>query len=96
MNAEYYINKFQEIPDNLWCEHYFVHPENKEVHCALGHCGERLIDQTEEAFGLIKIFASMGKSVRDVNDGTFGNEGLGTTPKQRILKVLKQAKDFGG
>lgn len=95
MTSDYFINKFQQIPDDKWCTHFFVHPDNPDVHCALGHCEERLIQQTQEAFALIKIFARLSKSVRDVNDGTFGCEGLGSSPKARILKVLKQAKEIG-
>jgi len=101
MNAEYFIKKFESIPDDHWCVNHFVNPENINQMCALGHCGERLDDPpplpganyfNDEAHQLKALFHSISYNIRDVNDGTFGCEGLGKTPKERVLKVLRLIK----
>lgn len=52
-------------------------------------------EESNRAFDLVKLFAwsANGKSVRSVNDGMFGCEKLGKTPKERILKVLETIKN---
>lgn len=99
---EYFIEKFEAIPDELWIEIELSDDENPNCHCVLGHCGVSDLDYlTDEANGLIKILEPVhtqinkGNSndvwdrVTDINDGIFGCRIFGNTPKQRILNALK-------
>lgn len=90
MNAQYFIEKFKNIPEENWHVNQFVNEDNPKQMCALGHLGERLGSPSDEAFHLIKLFnwSFNNRAVRDVNDGTFGCDQYGKNPKERILKVL--------
>ena len=95
-NKEYFIKKFEAIPDTEIGESSL---RNK---CALYHCGVRSIDfywvPTEESNALLRLFGAnfIGnpkttdwEKVFNVNDGWRANEILGKTPKERILNKLK-------
>jgi len=60
---EYFIEKFEAIPDNLWTIVYLTSELNSKCHCALGHCGVKLNDDdeneyTDEAWALSNILSS--------------------------------------
>lgn len=40
MNAQYFIDKFQAIPEENWCTEFFQNEEGQC--CANGHCGVRI------------------------------------------------------
>jgi hypothetical protein len=102
---EYFIKKFEEIPENKWLIGILVSIDDVESHCALGHCGVRYNPDgswtnTEEADSLeILLNPVMEKrgylaremygSVWRINDRNVFN---GTTPKRRILNALKGLK----
>lgn len=75
-------------------------------HCALGHCGVSIDDKsqyiiTEEANALISILLKVFPRhivirnyivVTKINDGII--DGLGATPKERIMKALEMAEEL--
>lgn len=98
---EYFIEKFSAIPDQCWIIGELTDENNPNCHCALGHCGVSLTNDsnyvmTEESEALGSIFEYLYPSkldyqrVYNVND--FYNPSLGKTPKERILTALRRAK----
>ena len=98
-DVNYFINKFETIPDYEWCEGQCTKVLNNNIqHCALGHCGVTKNmegnDLTDESKALIKLFGGNpnkpcyeggADAVISVNDGGPGS-------KQRILNKLKSLK----
>lgn len=86
----YFIRKFEAIPDNRWCTGAFYNKDTNS-YCALGHCG----GTTEKAYTvegseLDYLFKEYGyPSIASVNDDL---TEFGTTPKERILTVLNYIK----
>lgn len=85
--VNYYINKFEAIPEDKWCEGVF---NNKDQYCALGHCGanqtKRRNDESDALCDLFnfKLNTFVGR-VNDGRDPRFQQD----TPKQRILAALR-------
>ena len=83
----YFIEKFEKIPDNMWATDWYEDGERK---CALGWCGatekDGIPSYTEESMALANIFG-VGM-ISKINDGyePFLNQ---ETPKSRILAALK-------
>lgn len=96
--VDYFIRKFEAIPEERWITHCLVNHENTK-RCALGHCcpdySGRYFNngrgQTEESEALIKLFGRNHLSIGGVNDGNSYNYQQ-DTPKQRILSALKDIK----
>lgn len=87
---EYFIKKFEAIPEEKWCVEYFTAKYDKKCHCALGHCGETPNHIPPMARKLRELFDKKA-SVVSINDNKTGEYNhLGSTPKQRILNFLKQ------
>jgi hypothetical protein len=95
-DVEYFINKFEAIPSNLWCGDTFTLGERR---CALGHCGYRTQNtvtgpdttiETAEGMALDALFLKNGMDVTTVNDS-----GIlyGINPKDQILRVLYSIRD---
>lgn len=86
---EYFIDKFEKIPEENWhVENYFDydHPEKR---CALGHCGMISQVATAEGAALIDLTYKNGFSrISSINDG---KDTIYTqpTPKQRVLAYLR-------
>jgi hypothetical protein len=90
---EYFIAKFEAIPDELWHVGAYDGPANS--HCALGHCGTVA---SEEGFALMELLDHVvgaaytngqvpsGPAV--VNDGK-SDRYKQATPKERILAALR-------
>ena len=57
MNAQYFINKFEAIPEEKWCVGDFLNEEGQS--CANGHCGMRNGWEylNEETQALQKVFS---------------------------------------
>lgn len=98
--VDYFIEKFEAIPEEKWVTGIFK--DKKGNCCALGHCGRDVtqfgIIDTEEASDLVALFSKNGFSVTVVNDSSNGviYNGkiiIGSTPKERILNVLKSLKN---
>lgn len=86
---EYFINKFEAIPDELWCVGAFTDGAGR--HCAYGHCGaKRYSEHTIEGISLRFLLSA---NVARINDNLHGQYShLGSTPKERILNALKELK----
>lgn len=97
-NVDYFINKFEAIPDCQWTVGQLTN--NQGQYCALGHCSYTVKNGlTEESNALEKlIIAYYNTSVVAINDnlqrypeGNFTS--YGSTPKERILTALRQIKE---
>jgi hypothetical protein len=93
MDANYFIAKFEAIPETDWCvgalskaEEKDGKPTGKTLHCALGHCA------LEEKPVLTSLLEPLGAlSPTYINDNWHtGYRQL--TPKQRILAALRDVK----
>jgi len=100
----YFINFFKEIPDHRWTTGT-LQKEGTVQMCALGHC---LAHQNADASNLNlndNAFPSTAKAealqgflndcAEDINDGDEMYRKLGTTPRGRILKALRNRKRTG-
>lgn len=99
--AQYFIDKFEGIPEEEWCE--MLYTDFRGRHCVLGHCGMRSIGKsdgialsTPEATGISVLFdaAAIGDIV-NINDGKEDRYPQ-PTPKQRILAAPRDIKAKGG
>ena len=89
-NKEYFIAKFEAIPEEKWITDKLTDDCDKESHCAFGHCGMRVFgNYTYESLGLKDLFATKKTSVIAVNDDDNQEKYKGNTPKERILNFLK-------
>jgi hypothetical protein len=87
-NAQYFIDKFENIAPELWCQGKF---ELDGRSCALGHCGVRSGWREEwgaEARALRSLFSGAA-SVALVNDRVPG------LPRSSILRVLYRKRKEG-
>ena len=84
--VDYFIEKFEKIPDEKWVVGDFGF---NGTHCAFGHCGMVNANEcTSESKALMSIFGNV--SIVRTNDGSIG---IGNTPKERILNKLKEIKE---
>lgn len=91
-SREWFIKKFDAIPDELWGMSELNCGGKK---CALGHCGlENYEEPTKESLELVKLFGGSVTAkevdfnkVYIVNDDTI-YKTYGDTPKERIIKFL--------
>lgn len=94
-DVDYFIKKFEAIPEENWFTVRYVNPRNSQQMCALGHCG--LADEEEfslEGRALIDLFNLRNIQVVEVNDNLSGMfSRLGDTPKKRILEALRRIKE---
>jgi len=81
-DIDYFIAKFEAIPYDRWLTFKFT--DYRGRHCALGHCGARIMRSTEEARALVKVLPDTAY-INDYPD-PFGH------PKDRILKALRDTK----
>lgn len=94
-DVDYFIRKFEAIPDERWCE-YDVDVEGAQ-HCVLGHCGVRCRDdghytETRISKALERLCQSqLGEAPDYINDGCDPRYPQ-PTPKQRILAALADIK----
>lgn len=95
--VDYFIQKFEAIPDELWCVDKFENERGQR--CVLGHCGrnsENKFQPTEESWELDKlifrIHSCAFEPVACINNGTCLNYPQ-PTPKARILAALKDVKE---
>jgi len=89
---EYFIQKFEAIPEKNWCTDVWY---RDDACCAIGHCGVKAYVFTEdlnEAHALRDILAvDHVIKVANINDGS-NSRYKQPTPKQRILAALYDIK----
>lgn len=92
MDVDYFINKFEAIPDELWTTNQY-HDNGKS--CAMGHCGatERM-QRTEESAAFEALFVRRLLNIPCINDGQYSQYPQ-PTPKARILAALSDIKQRG-
>lgn len=88
MNVDYFIKKFEAIPDALWCTGFYIQNERR---CATGHCGYygtagMIIPKEAHAFW--DLFKKLEIIPSRVNDGEHPDYQQ-PTPKARILTALR-------
>ena len=88
--VDYFIAKFEAIPEEEWCEGEYVSSDGRK--CALGHCGHSPFGLTFEREALINLFKKSGLYASDINDGKHSKYQQ-PTPKQRILAALRDIKE---
>jgi len=108
-NIDYFLKKFDAIPEDKWIIAYLQDPIDQDKHCALGHCGVRnnYNITTEESIALMKIFNKNHKRLkRNISKGNFSNVYLvndgdhyydyiyGETPKERVINFLEECKAY--
>lgn len=95
-DVDYFIKKFEVIPDELWYIGDFQNIDGSK-HCAMGHCGRG----SEIANALCFLGMDYGISFPSVNDATYENCASDEndskfwnldTPKQRVLSALNYIK----
>jgi hypothetical protein len=105
-DVDYFIGKLSAIPESLWYEGSYTHPNIDDSHCVLGHCGERYqndsittdrIHRTNESSILRSLVAEYIRcDIVEINDMVNHPKYHQRTPKQRILAALydiKRAQD---
>lgn len=91
---EYFINKFESIPEEKWTTGTTGDSEGR--HCAMGHCGahtcsfDALIHNAEVKSLLLLTGQEKDTlpTITHVNDDTYPFR-YGKTPKQRVINYLK-------
>lgn len=96
-NVQYFIDKFTAIPSAEWIKGALSF---NGKHCALGHCGERVIGvTTAESAALREIIHTnyQGASVIHINDGNTWARKLfpNKTVKGRVIAALKGIQHSG-
>jgi len=92
-DIDYFIKKFEAIPEELWTTDLYVDQDDETKRCALGHCGcAEFSERNPEADTLFELFVEAGMRVPRVNDGCDPRFSQ-PTPKQRILAALKHIKE---
>lgn len=89
---DYFINKFEAIPEDKWHTGNYCSDIDNSQKCALGHCMTEEIYWTKETSDLTELVKTFTKlEVPDVNDKV-SDEYPQDTPKKRILAVLYDIK----
>lgn len=86
-NIDYFIKKFEAIPEQNWC----IKAVRKDHQCCvMGHCLQKGEFTSEELLSLGKVFGSLSLAM-NINNGDSSNYKQ-STPKQRILAALYDLK----
>jgi len=91
-DVNYFIKKFEAIPEEKWCRGYLTDPFDSEKHCALGHCGNICDKHSREPAALNSLFRKYELMVTLVNDLNYIKLFKSPTPKGRILAALYYIK----
>jgi Zn-finger protein len=84
--VDYFIKKFEAIPEDQWGTGKYVSENNRM--CALGFCGVRPCENTEEGDDLSVLSNNMIHFINDGKDYHYTE----STPKQRVLAYLYNVK----
>lgn len=94
-DVNYFIAKFEAIPEGLWCTGEFNNGRGQ--FCAMGHCGDD-VDKVAppECRALKALFRRDGGTaiITEINDGLNPSRPE-PTPKLRILAALRDIKAKG-
>jgi len=98
----YFINFFKNIPDHRWTTGE-LHVDGTVQKCALVHClsnqrsGKLPSGASEESLNErgIALENFLNDEVISINDGDGLYKSLGTTPRGRILRALRNRKRTG-
>lgn len=92
-DVDYFLNKFDTIPDDEWYTGNFVNSFNPKQKCALGHCGGGKFYRVQTGYATVESLAlsrllwlPLEIYAPGVNDGEYPD--LGDTPKERIMTAL--------
>lgn len=92
--VDFFIKKFEAIPEERWCGDGAIHKWQSDQHCAFGHCGAQGA-ACEEGNALHNLVLDNLKNifngVAGINDGQVQRYQQ-PTPKQRILAALYDIK----
>jgi hypothetical protein len=95
-DVDYFIKKFEAIPDEQWTTNAFVsfNAEKKiDTSCAFGHCGAVFqFQETSESSALYHLGLSHNIEFDDVNDDV-DSRYQQSTPKERVLAALADIKE---
>lgn len=83
-NVDYFIRKFEAIPEELWVSGSTGQPSGPR--CAMGHCMDGH-EVTDEMIKFCNLFTDHGRVGYVVNNG-YDSTYQQPTPKQRILAAL--------
>lgn len=87
--VDYFIAKFEAIPEEKWFIGDFINIYNPEQKCAYGHCGcIKSLGETIESNMLFDLFDNPVHYINDGHDEKYQQ----STPKQRILAALHDIK----
>lgn len=96
-DAQYFIDKFEAIPEELWFGGgKYSDPDKPECKCAFGHLGfedNTVNSNTNESAALRDLFFAGVHitHITHINDGK-NPEYQQDTPKQRILAALRDVQ----
>jgi len=101
----YFINFFKNIPDHRWTTGTLQREGTVQM-CALGHCltNQNVSDATTVNLNDLGVQRNaktealqefLNGDVESINDDDNNTYGLGTTPRGRILRALRNRKRTG-
>lgn len=86
---EYFIKKFETIPEEEWFVGDYTNPVNSKQRCVFGHCGcnkKGMFMPNDETNALVNL-TDYKEKLTLINDGKI-DKYLQPTPKQRVLACL--------
>lgn len=84
---EYFIEKFEAIPDELFTMCDLTNPKNSACHCALGHCG---VEADSDGFGYIytKEALALSNILIDYHTSVFGfAAGIDSNTESNVWRI---------
>lgn len=99
-DVDYFIEKFEKIPEDKWCVGRF--DDGYGAKCALGHCGayEGMHHDTPELTAIHALVGNWkgggGLTIVDINDGylyAMRPKLSAATPRERVLNALRLIKE---
>lgn len=87
-DVDYFIRKFEAIPEELICVGTIGHPE--EPRCANGHCYRGFMDVTEEIRGLYKVFSALRNRLTPTTDARWSLSYINHTGQQDYSRIAEQ------
>lgn len=90
---DWFIEFFSQIPEELWCEHYFQDGQlnGKDICCARGHLGVRYGSKVEADEKLNELTNSQ---IASINNG-YHLQYQQPNPRARVLAALNDIKNDG-
>lgn len=86
-DVDHFISKFEKTKEEEWWTEDFTDGSGR--YCALGHCGQTNLQDTEEGEALNDILSYQADEINDGLDPRYPQP----TPRQRILAALRDIKE---